>query len=91
METYECFWRKDMNQFEHEKWKEPEERKPEIPQEIRDVNNQLYSVKVLVGELERHLAAGAIVKANNDAADLTLAANKLFNLTYKVAFPKGTT
>lgn len=60
-----------------------------------DVSSQVKegvaSVKRLVADIERHLAAGAIVKANSRASDLEHSARELNDATHKLAFPKEIT
>jgi hypothetical protein len=52
-----------------------------------DAKEKLLLIKNLMSDIERHLDAGAIVKANSRAADLNDVAKKLFNVTYELAFP----
>lgn len=54
--------------------------------EIR-ILEQVASIKLLCADLERHLKAGAIQKANFDAVEIEAAAQHLFNMTYEHAFP----
>lgn len=55
--------------------------------ETSKAKDQLYSLKLLIADAERHLEAGAVVKLNDDAMQIEDSARKLFNLTYKIAFP----
>lgn len=52
------------------------------------VKEQLASVKLLVADIERHVSAGAIVKASNGAMELETSVARLFDMTHAMAFPK---
>jgi hypothetical protein len=51
------------------------------------IKDKLATIKSLVADIERHLEAGAVVKANSRAVDLEHEAKALFRLSYKIAFP----
>lgn len=55
--------------------------------ELSMIKEQLASIKLLVADTERHLEAGGIAKANSVASNIEDASRKLFNMTYKLAFP----
>lgn len=53
------------------------------------IKEKLAAIKLLCDDLQRHLDAGAIVKANSNAVDIHDNAQHLFELTYNLAFQKG--
>jgi hypothetical protein len=55
--------------------------------DISKVKDRLFELKMVMGDLERHLDAGGVVKAHDDAERLEDGARKLYNMTYKLAFP----
>lgn len=50
------------------------------------VKEQLESIKILAGQVERHLNAGDVAKASYRAMDLEAASTRLFNMTYEQAY-----
>ena len=53
---------------------------------VTRIKDKLAAINGLMTDIERHLNAGAVVKANSRAMDLEDAAHQLFNLTYSLAF-----
>jgi len=52
------------------------------------IKERVSAIKLLCDDLLRHLEAGAIVKANSDAVDIHENSQRLFDMTYDLAYRK---